>query len=710
MATCRQGHKLDQQTCKGNHLAGEHKHCAMCKKELLKGSIRHTCRACAYHLCQDCFERATRAKVLGGREHAPPSMHFEKGERVFVWSQSANMWFKDGMVESVAGDGTVQVRFNGGTQFKELASVHAERFLKKPDGPPRDVGAREPPSHGVPFLPLARQGTDAATKAGQKLDGVLTQMDRKEEQFKGMMAEGWKMMKGAHMEAMDIAGGGDVKRTPKAGTTPKTPRRPSTPNVCMLGGKCRDHTEEHRRQYWHPSTARVRKACKYGEKCTQHSPWHLNDFVHPGDRNYRYGLVVFPLGTAPVHETLWQLFSFYDTEESGYLSKEDFSHALRDVSEILNKGALNHETAWYDVGGEKYGNVSFSRFARWAENLGVALPVGIEGAGGRRPCRFQINDERCGCDSFQPSSDFLCRCGHKASAHRSEAAQGALCDIVVLPSRWTDREGLITVRDPELLKSLQQFITVSHKRDDNWTRDRGCTLHGVGHPHCSLACAAKNRVPVPTGYTLKGAYRNQNLPLWSKYSVTRSAIAEECSREVGGVPFKAWAGAFETDVGEPIFPGCNEWLLFHGTSFGACRSICQNNFRLSLAGTGCTWKDRDKTRGSPLYGAGAYLAEQLTKADEYSKPASKEELPPGGESTTEIYAALIVRCVGGRTHLVMTNEIDKEKLLENVLNGPYHSVYGDRVTTLKKPFREIVIYDKDQIFPEFLLLYERSYR
>jgi len=44
-----------------------------------------------------------------------------------------------------------------------------------------------------------------------------------------------------------------------------------------------------------------------------------------------------------------------------------------------------------------------------------------------------------------------------------------------------------------------------------------------------------------------------------------------------------------------------------------------------------------------------------------------------------------------------------------VLDGPYHSVFGDRVTKLGKPYREIVVYERSQVFPEFILFYRRKF-
>eukprot|EP00420_Gonyaulax_spinifera_P035396 CAMPEP_0197878714 /NCGR_PEP_ID=MMETSP1439-20131203/7015_1 /TAXON_ID=66791 /ORGANISM="Gonyaulax spinifera, Strain CCMP409" /LENGTH=129 /DNA_ID=CAMNT_0043498155 /DNA_START=85 /DNA_END=474 /DNA_ORIENTATION=- len=128
-----------------------------------------------------------------------------------------------------------------------------------------------------------------------------------------------------------------------------------------------------------------------------------------------------------------------------------------------------------------------------------------------------------------------------------------------------------------------------------------------------------------------------------------------------------------------------------------------------MAGTGATWKDPGKDTGTPLYGYGIYFAEHVTKSDEYSEAIPEEEdvLPVGEEY--DFHTVLLCRVLGGRTNVVRTNEIERDKLKSDVFAGPYHSVFGDRVTTLNKPFREIVVYDKDQCYPEFLLVYARKF-
>lgn len=486
------------------------------------------------------------------------------------------------------------------------------------------------------------------------------------------------------------------------------PPRPPEPPPCRFGATCYNWDPEHRRHFTHPTGSTgvggVFRACKYEATCRDTNLAHLQVFVHPGDRNYRNGLVVFSHGSQPVFDTLWQLFSFFDHEETGYLKKEDFFQLLQSIMKSPDSGLL--DSSWCDAGGESTGSVNFPRFALWAEAFPLNLPVGLDGAGECRPCRcvvhtndVDVRDFRCSCAHYRSvEGSIWCECGHKASMHRSDAAEGSAASLGREVS-WVD-DGLVEVRNSELLQSLQSLLDATHKASDSWTRDRGCLFHGVNGEGCSLSCAFKHQVQVPQGYLLRKAYRNQNRALWARYCIARSFIGKECEK----VP------AFEqvpvaSGVALPELPSldrsCNEWRLFHGTRHDAARDICSMNFRPALAGSGATWKATGEQRGAPLYGFGVYFAERITKADEYAEMFKDAEL------NEAVYSMLVVRCIGGRTNVVTTNEVVPEALRRTIFDGPNHSILGDRVSTLRKPYREVVIYDRDQCFPEFLLLYDR---
>merc|ERR1711920_904741 len=184
---------------------------------------------------------------------------------------------------------------------------------------------------------------------------------------------------------------------------------------------------------------------------------------------------------------------------------------------------------------------------------------------------------------------------------------------------------------------------------------------------------------------------------------TRAAIKQECSESSTSLDLFHPLSILHLDGVEPLDESINEYRLIHGTSsLTAVKSICASNFRMKMAGTGATWKDSGKAAGTPLYGFGVYLAENITKADEYTEPIA-EGLP----TDVGCCAALVCRVVGGLCRLVDTNEFDPNELRTDIFDGPYHSVFGDRVAKLGKPYREIVVYNEAQIFPEYILYYKR---
>jgi len=463
-------------------------------------------------------------------------------------------------------------------------------------------------------------------------------------------------------------------------------------------------------------------ACKYGSACYQKSAWHLSQFAHPGDRSYRKSLVFFSNGQKAEFENLWQLFHFHDQSESQNLTREEFEAALQSCSQLMPSAEMvpDSEEAWKEAGGPNTGFVNFGQFATLVESFGLRLPLGLEKSGATRPCRFRVrlqnNDEpggeeyTCSCPCFEVSKHGgggeLCSCGHKLSMHRSDFAEDTYSNIehqIQMPWR-PGEEGLVKVTDAAVLEKLQTLLHDTHKTSDNWTRDRGCRLHGVHG--CSWSCAAKNRCAVPTSFSLMAAFRNQSPELWHKYSLMKQAIRLECGRErYDSEEFQSMplVSAVELDAKLDLDKDCNEWRCFHGSAPENLRGICSSNFRPVLAGTGATWKDPGATKGTPLYGFGFYFAERITKADEYAQP-----LPPGDEHAN-FYAVSLCRVIGGRTKVVTNNDIDVDGLRAAVFDGPYHSVFGDRVASLGKPFREAVVYDKDQCYPEFLLIYSRNY-
>merc|ERR1740121_2191021 len=276
-----------------------------------------------------------------------------------------------------------------------------------------------------------------------------------------------------------------------------------------------------------------------------------------------------------------------------------------------------------------------------------------------------------------------------------------------VPQHWLQdpESGAQAFLGEAVIARFQNLFDKTHKASDNWTRDRGCALHGCACFASDPTCAFRNKAEVPSGYRVVAVARNMNHRLWGYYALNRGAITQECASDPGQ-PFKA-ISSVETSgcaLEDTLTPdSCNEWFLFHGTSPAKCESICKNNFRISQAGTGATWKDKGARKGTPLYGHGVYFADRITKADEYS------EMVEAGRRFAGCHSVLVCRVLGGRAQYCDTNEIDTTSLQKQVISGPFHSVFGDRVTKLKKPFREVVVYDATQCYPEYTVYYRRLY-
>merc|ERR1711865_297493 len=87
--------------------------------------------------------------------------------------------------------------------------------------------------------------------------------------------------------------------------------------------------------------------------------------------------------------------------------------------------------------------------------------------------------------------------------------------------------------------------------------------------------------------------------------------------------------------------------------------------------------------------------------------ARVDELSP--DSNAGLHCALLCRVALG--HVRYNDDLlpDVVTVVSECVGGPFHSVLGDREGRCPDAFREFVIYDKDQVYPEMLLWYRRVY-
>merc|ERR1712194_269410 len=122
-----------------------------------------------------------------------------------------------------------------------------------------------------------------------------------------------------------------------------------------------------------------------------------------------------------------------------------------------------------------------------------------------------------------------------------------------------------------------------------------------------------------TGFEAVRAVQVMNATTWSEYIRRRDEIAMECRRVGARSDHKHWVDSLNghpmtkdpftqitrlTDA-PPLLEEANETWLIHGTSHVGAEAISTDDF------------DMARARPTGLFGAGLYLAESVSKSDEY---------------------------------------------------------------------------------------------
>ncbi|CEL92888.1 unnamed protein product [Vitrella brassicaformis CCMP3155] len=216
---------------------------------------------------------------------------------------------------------------------------------------------------------------------------------------------------------------------------------------------------------------------------------------------------------------------------------------------------------------------------------------------------------------------------------------------------------------------------------------------------------------MPKWLKVTSVHRIENPRLWTEYCVKRYEMLREV-RTLEDELYKmsnirtmaAWQHVNPSTT-HSLVPEVNETYLFHGTSMEAAEAIADSGFMIKLAGTGA----------GTLYGKGIYFTECSSKGDEYTSttaaPATSTDrdttsAATANEADPPVYSMLLCRvCLG---HIFWTPE-DRPtpmQLYKLVKGGPHHSVLGDRETA-KGTYREFIVYEPDQAYPEYLIRYCR---
>merc|ERR1719230_992441 len=130
-----------------------------------------------------------------------------------------------------------------------------------------------------------------------------------------------------------------------------------------------------------------------------------------------------------------------------------------------------------------------------------------------------------------------------------------------------------------------------------------------------------------------------------------------------------------------------EALLFHGTNPSSGMSILKNGFALNHSG---------KSTGT-MFGYGIYLAECVSKSDEYARDDN-------GGTYPGLMAMLMCRSLVGNPYVVQ----DAGDYIADAKSQGLDCVIGDRESKVGT-YREFIFFDERQVLPEYAVIYKRQY-
>eukprot|EP00928_Gymnodinium_smaydae_P020239 TRINITY_DN17824_c0_g1_i1.p1 TRINITY_DN17824_c0_g1~~TRINITY_DN17824_c0_g1_i1.p1 ORF type:complete len:597 (-),score=72.22 TRINITY_DN17824_c0_g1_i1:314-2104(-) len=224
--------------------------------------------------------------------------------------------------------------------------------------------------------------------------------------------------------------------------------------------------------------------------------------------------------------------------------------------------------------------------------------------------------------------------------------------------------------------------------------------------------------PIPDRFAVREVVRVMNDQVWREYANHREQLRSKLAGSNPAVPdgshtmnYLAKRRAKASASLPALDSQVNENWLFHGTTKEAANGIAENDFRLDMTGS----------NAGTLYGKGIYLAENVTKSDEYGEgpkgPAGEQmeagyeaPRPPPGPPPALVRESYILVCRSamGRVYYTDEQRPDADALQRKCLNGEYDSVLGDRLKR-NGTFRELIVYHDDLVYPEYIVRYERVF-
>jgi hypothetical protein len=175
-------------------------------------------------------------------------------------------------------------------------------------------------------------------------------------------------------------------------------------------------------------------------------------------------------------------------------------------------------------------------------------------------------------------------------------------------------------------------------------------------------------------------FRSEHAELYRRFMERRAAYR-------GGTVYPAKTNEVR---GENVLTqrlGQGEALLAHGTNPSSAMGILKSGFSLAAAG---------KSTGT-MFGYGIYLAECMSKSDEYARDDNGGTFPG-------LMAILVCRALVGKPHVVQ----EAGDYISEAKATGCDCVVGDRESKVGT-YKEFIFFDQRQVLPEYAVIYRRVY-
>ncbi|KAF4665541.1 hypothetical protein FOL46_003598 [Perkinsus olseni] len=243
---------------------------------------------------------------------------------------------------------------------------------------------------------------------------------------------------------------------------------------------------------------------------------------------------------------------------------------------------------------------------------------------------------------------------------------------------------VVVTTEPKVKQFFQALLDDTHKVA--YTRDR-------------------RNERVPARLRLQDVVLVQNERSFAKYRRKRSDIRGKVRDSEPGVKqftgiktARCWHGMLGVDK-EPLQADVNEFYLFHGTTPMAAEAITSSDFKMDAA-AGSSSNAGEAPRRCIL-NCSTLLRVLLLPYLMYD--LQEAEGPRAGQR-----ALLLCRVLAGR--ILYSDDVYPRtgELVSSVASGEFDSVIGDR-EKCRNTFREFIVYDEDQVYPEFVIWYTQEF-